>query len=1216
MRKTSTAAAALAALGLLLSLCVGSASANLGYVHEGLIDGIAAPGTTPDEGFGEGSPSDLAVDQASDDVYVIDDHDQFVDVFNADGAYLRRITGASSPAGKFAPTAIAVDNSGGADAGYLYVADGLNDVVNIYGPTGTYLGQLDGTATPAGSFADPNGVAVGPGGAVFVSDSGHGVIDKFVPSGTPVEDSDYAVQFSDPSVSPGQIALDDDGNLYNAAGVFAKFSPTGEFLGDPSGGLDSASDIAINNAKSELLLDRYYYGVTIRKFGGPNRFEIGTGSSVGVAVEESSGRIYYTNLSYWIDYMRRVELPDVETGVATEITDTTAVIGGQVGLDEGGPITGCFVEYGSDTDYTETTPCDEATPYATERAVTTHLDGLSPGVVYHYRLVVENSEGRSNGEDRTFLSLEPPLIESATSSDVSETGAILHAEINPKGSETSYHFEYGTTPSYGSQIPIPDEAIGDGTDGVPVSVELTGLTPNTYYFRVVASNEFGTVRSAEQTFEFFPPDCPNSHVRQETNASYLPDCRAYELASPENTAGTTVVGAGPVSPYATNPSRVAFTGLYGEIPDTGADSMNFEGDLYIATRTNTGWQTRYVGLPGSEFLRAGGPPGTVEEGPDKVQLDVLTDLGMDRFLQWDATVGNLWNNSPHVFDAHGTELGRLPTGVEEGTAAGDGLECPWTPASGFHCEGEVAASADLEHFVFSSRRLAYHPDGVVGGAGSAYDNETDSGEISLISKLPGGEDIPSEGDGTSEYDYIRFPAVSRDGSHILMSTPYPGLDNDLHLYQWADGLVHDISEGHRVKFAGMTEDGSTVYFTSVEQVTTEDEDTSVDIYVWTESDDAIRLVSAGTNGRGNTDDCVALDGWTSKCDVGLIRENAFGAAAAGDGGNGHSDNAVAARNGDIYFYAPEQLDGDRGLRNARNLFVFRDGAIKFVATLRTDGYCNPENIYQGFDCTVGPVGRMQVTPDGRRVAFTTHSRLTAFDNAGYGRCDRLGNKCHFDVAEMYIWDPETRELVCTSCIPSGAVPSSHVQGSQNGRFLTDDGRVFFSTDDGLTPRDSNRVLDVYEYVKGRAQLISPGVGDSTRDSTQTGLAFRMKPGLVSVSGDGTDVYFATYETLVGQDRNGSELKIYDARANGGIPFTPPPPPCPAADECHGDSSRAPAAAEIGTGAFLGTQATVNRKPKKVRCRGKKAGKRASCKRKAKKHRRRQNPIVGSRGGRR
>jgi hypothetical protein len=175
---------------------------------------------------------------------------------------------------------------------------------------------------------------------------------------------------------------------------------------------------------------------------------------------------------------------------------------------------------------------------------------------------------------------------------------------------------------------------------------------------------------------------------------------------------------------------------------------------------------------------------------------------------------------------------------------------------------------------------------------------------------------------------------------------------------------------------------------------------------------------------------------------------------------------------------------------------------------------------------------------------------------------------------MYRYDAETEKVQCVSCRPDGSVPDGDVLGSEGGRFLTDDGRVLFDTTEPLVRRDTNAGIDrdgnltgadVYEFVDGRPQLITTGTG--------TGLPNRKSSasvaGLYGVSANGVDVYFGTYETLVGQDRNGQQLKLYDARTNGGFPFIPPPAPCAAADECHGPSSVPPALPASGTGTALG-----------------------------------------------
>ena len=244
------------------------------------------------------------------------------------------------------------------------------------------------------------------------------------------------------------------------------------------------------------------------------------------------------------------------------------------------------------------------------------------------------------------------------------------------------------------------------------------------------------------------------------------------------------------------------------------------------------------------------------------------------------------------------------------------------------------------------------------------------------------------------------------------------------------------------------------------------------------------------------------------------------------------DSPLASESGEFYFYSPEELDGSRGAFGSRNLYVYRDGAPQHVATL------DPSR----------PATRIQVTPDGRQMAFITSTKLTGYDNAGR--------------AAMYRYGSATRSLTCVSCRPDGDPPAGLVEASQNGLFITNDGRVFFSTEDALVPRDADGIRDVYEYVDGRAQLITSGAGDAAASQNQ-------RVGLVGVSSNGVDVYFATVDKLVPEDENGPFLKFYDARTNGGFPFNKPPAPCEAADECHGTETQDPAPLVVGTGADLG-----------------------------------------------
>ena len=79
---------------------------------------------------------------------------------------------------------------------------------------------------------------------------------------------------------------------------------------------------------------------------------------------------------------------------------------------------------------------------------------------------------------------------------------------------------------------------------------------------------------------------------------------------------------------------MAFAGAFGTIPGAG-DAMNRMGDVYIATRTNDGWVTRYTGIPANQSSAAGGPPYEHNTGYFFTEATgVRTDLSMDRVIDW------------------------------------------------------------------------------------------------------------------------------------------------------------------------------------------------------------------------------------------------------------------------------------------------------------------------------------------------------------------------------------------------------------------------------------------------------------------------------------------------------------------------------------------------------------------------------------------------------
>jgi hypothetical protein len=836
----------------------------------------------------------------------------------------------------------------------------------------------------------------------------------------------------------------------------------------------------------------------------------------------------------------------VKTEAADEIDTQGATLNGSFDPDNIGG-TEYYFEYGGEKSYGQKTAKVPVSSAAGIKEVSASVSGLPAGKTIHYRIVAQNEKGVTKGADRTFRVASSPDVSGLRATDVAVDSATLNARIDPVGYETKYRFEYGQTTEYGSVVPASDKAIGAGNGGQPVSQVVKNLQPGvTYHFRVVATNEWGSTVSPDTTFDFAPPSCPNVHVRQQTGSAYLPDCRAYELVSPSN-AGSVLLYPGkemelmgdfflfnnPERPswllwplntgLARSPSRFSYVGGLGAVEKT--DPSNHFLDMYVATRTNAGWVTDIPGLQGDEVTA-------------HYELECSDSMAtcVDHKVR-DQAGGptHIGENAPYLFN-EGDPAGRLPTNVN-------------VIPGGQTFEGDQRMSPDFSHFAFSSRTAVFAPGGLSSSPGSAYDNDIAKASVSLISLTPSKANIPADVGGSQ---YFEFPGISADGSYILMQLP--GVGGGVHLYMrnTSAELTYDISRGLGVNFVGMTRNGKKVFFTTTAQLETGDTDTSADMYMWEGPDDTLTRVSIG-NSQDNADSCGAT--WTSKCDaIGVSTEKLHPWGRASIPG---TDDAIATASGDVYFYSPSSLDPDRpGLTGQRNLYVYRSGTVQLVATL------DPGTV----------VNRMQISPDGTHAAFVTASQLTGYANHGF--------------KEVYTYDADTGNLQCASCRPDGVSPTSHVEASQSGRFMSDDGRTFFATKDSLVVQDTNGITDVYEYVAGRPQLITAGNG--SRDFTGGGTASVLLPGvftgLEAVSADGVDVYFSTYDTLVPQDENGAFVKFYDARTNGGFDLGYKLAPCEAADECHGATSSAPLPASIATQGDLGSsgnrQTVKNAKRKK------------------------------------
>ena len=98
----------------------------------------------------------------------------------------------------------------------------------------------------------------------------------------------------------------------------------------------------------------------------------------------------------------------------------------------------------------------------------------------------------------------PPALVTLSATAVTRTNATLNGMVNPNGYPTTAWFQWGTTTNYGYLTPVT--GMGDGTNALPVSALVAGLTlGTTYHFRAAATNVAGVVYGSDHSLTALPP---------------------------------------------------------------------------------------------------------------------------------------------------------------------------------------------------------------------------------------------------------------------------------------------------------------------------------------------------------------------------------------------------------------------------------------------------------------------------------------------------------------------------------------------------------------------------------------------------------------------------------------------------------------------------------------------------------------------------------------
>ena len=561
----------------------------------------------------------VAVDQATGDMYLIGVSN--VEKYSATGV---RETSFVSPLLSI-PVGVAVDNSGGASKGDVYVSEfgGAPERVVKLDSSGKMVAgftPIAASSIPPGDPGSaeflPQGVAVDPAnGDVVVADFANGEVDIFSSAGV------FIAQFAASGVEG--VAVDSASKIFTAAGGKGaqEWSPADKYSTPTPVDPEARYAIAVDRSTGDVFSDDRHYIAEYAEVLGAPLLQFGSGllkSSSGVAVDEATDTVYAPAPEKGLVYVfgAPVAFADVSTGApATGITATTASVSGSVN-PVGVTVTGCSFEYGLSASYGASSACFPEPPFTGSTAIPVagSLEGLQPDKTYHYRLAAVNANGPSYGEDQTFQSpVLAPSLENVTVSALTQTAATLNATINPNNQDTSYHFQFGPTTAYGTTLPAPDADIGSGYGNVVVGQQLTGLSPGTtYHFRVIATNATslpgGTV-GADRTFTTPPLQPPVVSTGQASgvaqNAATLTatiDTQGFETtyefdlgtdtsygsrifgdAGPEPGTQTFTVALQGLAPGTTYHYRIAATNTFGTV--YGADQTFTTGVYPSSTLT-------------------------------------------------------------------------------------------------------------------------------------------------------------------------------------------------------------------------------------------------------------------------------------------------------------------------------------------------------------------------------------------------------------------------------------------------------------------------------------------------------------------------------------------------------------------------------------------------------------------------------------------------------
>ena len=533
------------------------------------------------------SSKGVAVDPATDDVYVA--HTNHISSYEADCTALSSTIGSGVSGAGFSGLAVY-----GA-TGQLYAWDDNAQKLDIF---------EGATTTPASGFEAPMKGAFGllslsvnqSNGNVFAFDEEELIANEYTPTGELIAQVTKAydnTEFGDSE--PSALAAGGE-NLYVASlGKISAYD-----LSEPAAVLGVAKKST--NTGTGTVTGGSAAQPSAIECGASCEAPIAIGAEVTLTATADAG----SHLAGWSGCESEPSPTECSFTMAdgSEVTATffkpklTAVKAqsgeGKItsepaGIDCGGTCSAIF-DYGTTV---------KLTPAAEGEAVFRQWSGCD-AIVEVDKCEVTLTANRS--PEATFAAKPRILAEGFTSGD---TYSYLEATIDPESEATDYSFQYVSLAHYEAEgFTGADEAGGTTAataTPAPVKAKVSGLEPATdYRFRLLIHSPLGSAEGETHPFRTsaVPPSfgsCSNDVLRNGPSAK-LPDCRAYEQASPVEKYGLDVRGAaGGAMAAAADGSGVIYFATNGQPGGVGPQGLPF----FLARRSGGQWSASGLLPPNS-----------------------------------------------------------------------------------------------------------------------------------------------------------------------------------------------------------------------------------------------------------------------------------------------------------------------------------------------------------------------------------------------------------------------------------------------------------------------------------------------------------------------------------------------------------------------------------------------------------------------------------------